>query len=151
MSDRTKLIVAITLGSLGVALGILGTVVAFDARNEADSNQEVASIVDQRFTEAQARQNRLEKKQASQAEKLVASLTEGEKNLVGKINSNADSISTLQKRVNRQQEQINSLKSTNASQSNQISNLQKQIQQNFNSLNDRIDRTNQRISDSGGG
>jgi chromosome segregation ATPase len=151
MSDRTKLIIAITLGSLGVALGALGTVVAFNAKSEADSSQQVAGLVDERFAEAQTRQDRLEEKQASQAEKLVANLTDGEKNLVGKIDSNGDSIATLRKRVNSQQEQINALKSTNRKQSNQISNLQKQVQQNFNSLSDRIDRTNQRISGSGGG
>jgi len=151
MSDRTKLILAITLGSVGVALGILGTVVAFNAKSEADSNQEVVRLVDERFAEAQKKQDRRDRKQASQAEKLVASLSEDEKSLLRKIDSNADSISTLQKRVNSQQEQINSLKSTNQKQSTQISNLQKQVQQNFNSLNDRIDRTNQRISGSGGG
>ena len=151
MSDRTKLILAITLGSVGVALGILGTVVAFDAKNEADSNQEVVRLVDERFAEAQKKQDRRDRKQASQAEKLIAGLSEEEKSLLRKIDSNTDSISTLQKRVNSQQEQINSLKSTNQKQSTQISNLQKQVQQNFNSLNDRIDRTNQRISGSGGG
>ncbi len=151
MSDRTKLILAVTLGSVGVALGVLGTIVAFDAKNEADSNQEVAKLVDERFTKAQARQDRIEKKQASQTERLVASLSEEEKSLLRKIDSNTDSISTLQKRVNSQQEQINSLKSTNQKQATQISNLQKQVQQNFNSLSDRIDRTNQRISGSGGG
>jgi chromosome segregation ATPase len=151
MSDRTKLILAITLGSVGLALGALGTIVAFNAKNDVKSNQEVTTVVEQRFAEAQKRQDKLEAKQISGAEKLVRNLSRAEKNQLGKINSNAQSISALRRRVNDQQQQIDSLRSSNRKQATQISNLQKQVQQNFNSLNDRIDRTNQRISNSGGG
>lgn len=151
MSDRTKLILAITLGSVGLALGTLGTIVAFNAKNEVKSNQEVATVVEQRFAEAQKRQDELEAKQISGAEKLVKSLSAAEKNQLGKINSNAKSISSLRKRSNNQQQQIDSLKSTNQKQATQISNLQKQVQQNFNSLNNRLDRTKQRSSNQSGG
>jgi superoxide dismutase len=151
MSDRSKLILALTLASVGLALGILGTVVAFNAKNEVKSNEEVTAVVEQRFAEAQKRQDDLESKQVSGAEKLVDSLSQTEKKQLGKINSNASSIASLQKQLNNQQKQIDSLKSTNKTQSNQISNLQSQVQKNFNSLNNRIDKTNQRISNQSGG
>ena len=145
MSDRTKLILAVTLGSVGLALGILGTVVAFNARNAVRSNQEIASLVRAEFAEAQKRQDQLEESQVSGAEKLVDSLSRSEKNQLGKINSNAKATGRLRRRVNNQQRQIDALKSTTRQLSGQVSNLQSQTQKNFNTLNDRIDRTNQRI------
>lgn len=145
MSDRTKLILAVTLGSVGLALGILGTVVAFNARNAVRSNQEIASVVQAEFAEAQKRQDQLEESQVSGAEKLVDSLSRSEKNQLGKINSNAKATGRLRRRVNNQQSQIDALKSTTRQLSGQVSNLQSQTQKNFNTLNDRIDRTNQRI------
>ena len=151
MSDRTKLILAITLGSVGLALGTLGTIVAFNAKNDVKSNKEVTAVVEQKFADAQKRQDDLENQQVSGAEKLVDSLSKKEKSQLGKINSNANSISSLRNRVNNQQKQIDSLKSTDQQQANQISNLQKQVQQNFNSLNNRIDKTNQRIGNQSSG
>ncbi len=151
MSDRSKLILAITLGAVGLALGTLGTIVAFNAKNELKSNEEVTAVVEQRFAEAQKRQDEVEAQQVSGAEKLVDDLSRAEKNQLGKIDSNASSISSLQKQVSSQQSQIDALKSTNQKQSNQISNLQNQVQQNFNSLNNRIDKTNQRISNQSSG
>lgn len=145
MSDRTKLILAVTLGSVGLALGILGTVVAFNARNAVRSNQEIASLVRAEFAEAQKRQDQLEESQVSGAEKLVDSLSRSEKNQLGKIYSNAKVTGRLRRRVNNQQGQIDALKSTTRQLSGQVSNLQSQTQKNFNTLNDRIDRTNQRI------
>jgi hypothetical protein len=145
MSDRTKLILAVTLGSVGLALGILGTVVAFNARNAVRSNQEIASLVQAEFAEAQKRQDQLEESQVSGAEKLVDSLSRSEKNQPGKIYSNAKATGRLRRRVNNQQGQIDALKSTTRQLSGQVSNLQSQTQKNFNTLNDRIDRTNQRI------
>lgn len=145
MSDRTKLILAVTLGSVGLALGILGTVVAFNARNAVRSNQEIASLVQAEFAEAQKRQDQLEESQVSGAEKLVDSLSRSEKNQLGKIYSNAKATGRLRRRVNNQQGQIDALKSTTRQLSGQVSNLQSQTQKNFNTLNDRIDRTNQRI------
>ena len=71
MSERTKLILAITLGSLGVALGLLATIVAFNAREEVDSDQQVSRQVDERFAEAQAKQDRREKEQASEAWRMT--------------------------------------------------------------------------------
>jgi chromosome segregation ATPase len=151
MSDSTKQILAITLGALGLAIGIVATIVAYDARNAANSNEEVTRLVDKRFAAAQARQSALEKKQASQAEKLVAGLTAGEKNLVRKINSNAASIRTLQQQNRKLTSRVNGLASDYQSLSTEVSDLRAQVQKNFNSLNTRIDKVNQRIDRTAGG
>lgn len=45
MSSNTKQVLAITLGALGLALGILGTVVAYNAKKAADDNVSVTSQV----------------------------------------------------------------------------------------------------------
>jgi chromosome segregation ATPase len=150
MSDSTKQILAITLGALGLAIGIVATVVAYDAKNAASSNEEVTRLVDQRFAAAQARQNALEKKQASQAEKLVAGLTAGEKNLVRKINSNAAAINSLQQQNRKLNSRVNGLASDYQSLSTEVSDLRAQVQKNFNTLNARIDKVNERIDRSGG-
>jgi len=146
MSDSTKQILAITLGTLGLVIGVVAAIVAFNARDAANSNQEVTKLVDQRFTEAQTRQDALEKKQASDAEKLVAGLNRGERNLIGKINGNSRSISRLRQQNNNLKSQVNSLNQKNDSLSTQVTNLQDQAQKNFNSLSGRIDQANQRIS-----
>ncbi len=97
MSDSTKQVLAITLGTLGLVIGVVATIVAYNAKNAANSNEEVTRLVDQRFAEAQARQDKLEKQQASDAEQLVASLNRGEKSLIGKIDANQKSIAGLKK------------------------------------------------------
>jgi len=146
MSDRTKLILAITLGSVGLALGTLGTIVAFNAKNEVKSNQEITSVVEAKFAEAQKRQDALEASQVSGAQKLVNSLSLAEKNLIRKINTNAGAIDSNRKRLNSQDRQIKALQATDQQLSSQITNLQKQAQKNFNELSDRIDQLVQRIN-----
>lgn len=145
MSDRTKLILAITLGSVGLALGTLGTIVAFNAKNEVKSNQEITSVVEAKFAEAQKRQDALEASQVSGAEKLVNSLSSAEKNLIRKINTNASSIDSNRKRLNSQDRQIKALQATDQQLSSQITDLQKQAQRNFNELSDRINKLTKRI------
>jgi len=146
MSDRTKLILAITLGSVGLALGILGTIVAFNAKNEVKSNQEITSVVEAKFAEAQKRQDALDASQASGAQKLVNSLSLAEKNLIRKINTNDGAINSNRKRLNSQDRQIKALQATDQQLSSQITNLQKQAQRNFNELSDRINQLTQRTN-----
>lgn len=146
MSDRTKLILAITLGSVGLALGVLATMVAFNARNEVQANQEVTTVVEEKFAEAQKRQDELEASQVSDAEKLVGSLSRSQRIQLREVNRNASGISTnaaaissLQKRQNKQAQEISSLESGDQQLSSQLADLQKQVQRNFNQLSDRID------------
>jgi chromosome segregation ATPase len=145
MSDRTKLILAITLGAVGLALGTLGTIVAFNTKNDVKSSQEITRVVEEKFAEAQKRQDSLEAKQVSGAERLVRNLSTSERNLLRKISSNSKSIVNLRRRLNSQQQEIGSLKTTDQRLSGQITDLESQVQRNFNELNDRIDRLAQRI------
>ena len=146
MSDRTKLILAVTLGCVGVALGALGTIVAFNARSEVKSNEAITAVVEQKFAEAQKRQDGLEASQASEAEKLVASLSNAEKNLLRKINSNSRSARALRKRLNNQEQQIQALQLTDQQLSGQLSDVQRQVRQDFREVNQRIDRLSQRVN-----
>jgi chromosome segregation ATPase len=145
MSDRTKLILAVTLGAVGLALGTLGTVVAFNAKNDVKSNQEITKVVEDKFAEAQKRQDALEAKQVTGAERLIRNLSTSERSLLRKINSNSRTIVNLRRRLNSQQQEIGSLKTTDQRLSGQITDLQRQVQRNFNELNDRIDRLAQRV------
>lgn len=146
MSDRTKLILAVTLGSVGLALGVLGTIVAFNTKSEVRSNQEIAQVVEERFADAQKRQDEREASQASEAQKLVDSLSNAEKNLLRKINNNSRSVVALRRRLNNQEQQIQALGTTDQQLATRITNLQRQVQRNFNQLSDRIDQLNQRVN-----
>jgi chromosome segregation ATPase len=146
VSDSTKLILALTLGSVGLALGVLGTVVAFNTRSEVKSNQEIASVVEERFAKAQKRQDELEARRVSEAEKLLANLSTAEKNLLRKANGNATAVGALRRRLNSQEQQIQALKSTDQQLSSTLSSLQRQVQRNFNELTDEIDRLTQRVN-----
>lgn len=146
MSDRTKLILAITLGSVGLALGILGTVVAFNARSEAKSNQEITAVVEEKFLGAQKRQDKLEASRASEAEKLVANLTAEEKALLRRVNGGSRVIRSLRKRVSNQQQQIKQLRFTDRQLSGELGDLEAQLRQDFRELNQRVDRLSQRVN-----
>ena len=117
MTDRTKLILAITLGSLGLVIGIVAAITAFNAKSEADSDQDVISTVDQRFAEAQAKQDKLEKKQASDAETLVNSLTGKERSLVRQLNKQSKQIKNLQQKTRNNANSVDTLSSREREQS----------------------------------
>ena len=146
MSDRTKLILAVTLGSVGLALGILGTVVAFNARSEAKSNQEITAVVEEQFLDAQKRQDKLEAGRVSKAEKLVANLSADEKSLLRRLNGNVRAIRVMRKRLNSQKQQIQGLKFNDQQLSGQLTDTQGEIQRDFRQLDQRVDRLNQRIN-----
>jgi chromosome segregation ATPase len=146
MTDRTKLILAITLGSVGLALGILGTIVAFNTKNEVRSDREVSAVVNENFAEAQKRQDELEARQASEAEKLVNSLSASERGLIRRINGNIRAVGAIRKRLNRQERQIKGLESLDQQLSGEIASLQRQVTRNQNEVNDRVDRLNQRVT-----
>jgi chromosome segregation ATPase len=146
MTDRTKLILAITLGSLGLVIGIVAAITAFNAKSEADSDQDVISTVDQRFAEAQAKQDKLEKKQASDAETLVNSLTGKERSLVRQLNKQSKQIKNLQQKTRNNANSVDTLSSREREQSNEISNVENQQQSDVNSLNRKINNLTQRVN-----
>ena len=146
MTDRTKLILAITLGSLGLVIGIVAAITAFNAKSEADSDRDVISTVDQRFAEAQAKQDKLEKKQASDAETLVNSLTGKERSLVRQLNKQSKQIKNLQQKTRNNANSVDTLSSREREQSNEISNVENQQQSDVNSLNRKINNLTQRVN-----
>ncbi|MEX0620630.1 MAG: hypothetical protein WD181_03530 [Solirubrobacterales bacterium] len=146
MSDRTKLILAVTLGSVGLALGTLGTLVAFNTKNEVKSNQEVTSVVQSEFAKSQKRQDEREASQASEAEKLVASLSRAEKSLLVRINGNVRSVVALRRKLRRQESQFRRLNSADQQLASEVDDLQTQIERNYSVLNDRINELNQRVN-----
>lgn len=145
MTDRTRLILAITLGSLGLVIGIVAAITAFNAKSEADSEKNVISTVDQRFAEAQAEQDKLEKKQASDAETLINSLTGKEQSLVKRLNNQTNQIKSLRQKVRNNANSVDTLSSREREQSNEISSLENQQKSDVDSLNKRINNLNQRV------
>lgn len=139
MSSNTKQVLAITLGSLGVVIGAFGMITAYNAKNAVDEESQVTTKVQEEFAAAQSRQDALESSQASKAEQLVAGLSNTEKGLAEKLNSNSRSIKQLRKSNRNLRQQVNSL-------SSQLTSLDKRQRNDSNELNDRVDRTNQRVS-----
>ena len=146
MTDRTKLILAITLGSLGLVIGIVAAITAFNAKSEADSDRDVISAVDRRFAEAQAKQDKLEKKQASDAETLVDSLTGKEQSLVKRLNKQSKQINVLQQTTRSNANSVDTLSSREREQSNEISRVENQQQSDVNSLKKKINDLTQRVN-----
>jgi chromosome segregation ATPase len=138
MSPNTKQILAITLGSVGLVLGAAGMITAYNAKNAVNDQKNVTALVEQRFAEAQAKQDKSEKKQVSQAEKLINGLSSSEKNLVKKINNNSQAIKSLRN-------QVNSLSIREQELDNEVNKLSKQQVSDYNELNARIDSTNKQV------
>jgi predicted RNase H-like nuclease (RuvC/YqgF family) len=138
MSANTKQILAITLGSVGLVLAIVAAIIAYNAKQAADDNKNVATQVDERFAEEQAKQDAREKRQASDAEKFVARLDSDEKSLLRKINKQSNQIGKLRQKTRNLGNQVDS-------QGKEISSLESQEKSDVNSLNQRINNTNQRI------
>ncbi len=105
MSSNSKQVLAITLGSIGLVIGIVAAITAYNAKQTSDDNGNVAARVDQQFAEAQAKQDARDKRQVSDAEKFVARLDSGEKSLIKKINRQSGQISKLQRAGPQSQQQ----------------------------------------------
>jgi len=146
MSPNTKQVLAILLGALGLAMGVLGTVTAYNAKNATDTDGEVAAQVQQRFDEAQARQDELEKTQASDAERLVESLTTGEKSLLKRIHANTASIKRLRRQSRQLRGRVDSLTNRDRELSGEVSSLENDFNEQVRQLNRRINRTNGRLN-----
>jgi predicted RNase H-like nuclease (RuvC/YqgF family) len=138
MSSNSKQVLAITLGSIGLVIGIVAAITAYNAKQSSEDNGNVAARVDQQFAEAQAKQDARDKRQVSDAEKFVARLDSGEKSLIEKINRQSGQISNLQGQVRNLNNKVNS-------QAKQISKLESTEKSDVKSLNQRIDNTNQKI------
>ena len=156
MSGNTKTTLAIVFGVVGILLGALGTITAYNAKSAVDSDAqmaaEVESLVDERFKEAQTRQDQMEAEQHSQAEKFVNQLTRGEKNLLAKINGNHRRTNKLQRgnrRLKRQvrklRNQVNTLSNRDRELAGEVAQLEAEQASEFDQLNKRINKTNRQI------
>jgi len=85
VTDRTKLIIAVTAGLIGLVLAIFATIVAVNARDTAESDASVQQQVSQQVSEALREQARKEERQISKAEQFIQSLSGSEKKAVRAI------------------------------------------------------------------
>ncbi len=149
MRGNTKLTLAIILGAAGLLLGVLGTLTAYNAKNAVDSDinsaAEVQALVEDKFQEAQARQDQIEASQKTDAEKFVDQLTKGEKNLLGKINGNHNGIKKLRRQTRNLRSQLNTLQNRDRALSNEIDQIENDQNADYNQLNQRINRTNKNV------
>jgi len=146
MSSNTKQVLAITLGSLGLVIGIFSMITAFNAKNAVDEESSVTEQVKTEFAAAQTRQDALEATQASKAEQLVASLSNSEKSLVKRLNGNQKAIKKLKRRTRNLKKQVNSLNSRVKELDSEVSQLGSKQQDDFQKLSNRINKTNQAVA-----
>lgn len=149
MAGNSKLIVAIVLSVVGVLLGILGTVTAYNAKDAVDSDanttSEIQTLVQDKFDEAQTKQDQLEASQKSEAEQFVAQLTKGKRNLLQKINNNSKSIKRLQRSNRKLRNQVKTLNDRDRQMSSEVDQIENDQAAEFSQLNQRVNRTNQRV------
>ncbi len=149
MSGNTKATLAIVFGVVGILLGALGTITAYNAKDAADSEvnttAEIQTLVEEKFQEAQSRQDQIEANQKSDAEKFVAQLTRGEKNLLQKIHGNHNQIRKLKRRTRNLRSQVNTLKNRDSALASEINQVENDQQQDVNQLNRRISNQNRQI------
>lgn len=149
MTGNTKATLAIVLGAVGLLLGILGTITAYNAKDAVDSDantsSQVQTLVEQKFQEAQAKQDQLEASQRSEAEQFVAQLTQGKKNLLQKINGNQRKIKKLQKKNRNLTRRVNSLESRDNEFAAELAQVENQQAADFKQLNQRINKTNNQV------
>ena len=149
MTGKTKTTLAIIFGVVGILLGILGTITAFNAKNAVDDDKsqtsEVAALVEQKFNEAQAKQDQAEANQRSEAEKLVAQLTQGKMNLLQKINTNHRQLKKVRRQVKNLSGQVSSLQSRDRELQNEIDQIENDQQADYNQLNGRINNLNRNV------
>jgi predicted RNase H-like nuclease (RuvC/YqgF family) len=154
MSSNTKQVLAITLGSLGLVIGIFAMVTAYNAKQAADDDSAISAQVNEQFAAAQTRQDAREDAQASKAEQLIDGLSKGEKGLVKKINSNAKMTrqnkktnKNQNKKIKNLQKKTNTLTNRDKELESEVASLENTVQGNFNTLTRRVNHLNGEIND----
>lgn len=125
MTDRTKLIIAVTAGLIGLAVAIFATIVAVNAREAANDDAAVQQQVSQQVSQSLRDQARKEAAQVSRAERFVQSLSRGERVAV--------------REIVRLRRSVRSLKS-------EVAAIEADQADEFSRVNNRIDSTNNRVS-----
>jgi predicted nucleic acid-binding Zn-ribbon protein len=140
VTDRTKLIIAITAGLIGLALAIFATIVAVNARNTAESDAsvqaEVSREVEQRLGEELRKQSEKEQRQISSAERFIQTLSKDERKAFRQIANLNGSVGALRREVDQME----------SNQANEYSSLDKRVTRIENQI-----RQIQRKLDSVGG
>ena len=145
MSDRTKMVIAMVLGALGLAIGIFATLVAVNARDTANSGEAVTEQVRTEFAAAQAAQDAQEQADLSKAERFVRTLSREEKGLVRKLrrtDRRLNSLSTelaaveadqasefdrTNRRISKTNQSVEGLQGQVANLKRQVSNLRQEV------------------------
>ena len=125
MTDRTKLIIAVTAGLIGLAVAIFATIVAVNAREKADSDAAVQQQVSDQVNQSLREQARKEASRVSRAERFVQSLSQSERAAV--------------REISRLRRSVRSLKS-------EVAAIEADQADEFSRVNGRIDSTNNRVS-----
>jgi len=146
MSSRSLQILAIVLGVIGVLLGSLGALTAFDAKQSVRSDSELNADVRQAFAAEQARQDRLEKRQASDAEKFVADLSAGKKALVRRIQANTRMNRTQALRIRKLQARIRALSDRDRALSNELAATEADLGGRITRVNRRVNQVYARVN-----
>lgn len=153
MSSRTLQILAVVLGVVGILLGALGTITAYNAKKSVRSDSELTSAVQSAFASEQAKQDALEKKQASDAERFVSQLNKGEKSLIRKIHANTGLINargkeirSLRRKVRQTSQEVAALTSRDRGLANELASVESSLNTRINRLNRRIDKQQNQIS-----
>jgi predicted RNase H-like nuclease (RuvC/YqgF family) len=125
VTDKTKQILAMTLGGVGLAVAVLATVIALNARDTANSDQASSAEIQQQVSDELERRAAAEKKELNRVERFVKQLSSEEKGAVS-------SLDKLNRRVNRIAREVKAVESDQKSE--------------YSSLDRRIDETNQRVA-----
>lgn len=139
MTDRTKLIIAVTAGLIGLALAIFATIVAVNARDKAESDASVQQQVSQQVDEALRTQARKEARRISRTERFVQSLSGSERKAVREISRLRRSVRALKVEVaSIEADQADEFSRANGRISNlstQVSSLTRRVKRLENELN----------------
>lgn len=132
MTDKTRQILAMTLGAVGLVLAIVATIVALNAKQVADSDQTTTAEVRQEVASALESRARQQQKQLGRVERFVNQLSSEEKGGLG-------SLRALKRRVNRLSREVRAIESDQRAESNDtdqrfgatnrnVANLRQQVQ-----------------------
>lgn len=147
MSPRSLQILAIVFGVIGLLLGGLGAITAYNAKQSVRTDGELNADVRQAFEVEQARQDELEKRQASDAEKFVSELSAGKKSLVRRIQSNTASIRKLRRQTRNLGRQTRTLANRDRGLAGELAATESDLGSRIDRLNGRVNRVNRRMND----
>lgn len=138
MSAAVKLILAMTLGAVGLIVAIVATVVALNAKSAADSDQATSAEIRQEVSQELDTRARQQQRGLNRVERFVNQLSEQEKGSLG-------SLRTLKRRVNRLSREVKAIESDQRAEyadldrrigatNRNVANLRQQVQRLRNRL-----------------